>query len=555
MPIPFLVVAAAGVIGVGGHLSAKETNEKAQLRSEEAERIYNRAKSSLEQMRNKTEKNLLSLGYKKKEVLENSMKHFLAEYDKIKRIRLKESVGLNELSKFSIDPQGAIEMQKMTDIYSASFASSAVGAATGTVVALAASGALPVVAGELSLAGSALMMGEIGVATGMAGSALSFGAAMTPLAAVAAPVVLFTGISASMKADENLEKANTMYAEAEAAVEKMKVSETLCKGISDRAEMFENLLIKLNRMFSQCTLLLTNVVRTKEIRLGKKQFESTDFSQEELNLIAVTRALAGAVKAVVDTPILSKDGEITTESDKVYRETNEKVVAFNHRVQEVSNVQYDIERKVAKQTSKENVKYETQNVSSDSIPKNTMAIGVKKVLAFVIGIVVATVLSESIAHSISNVEEKFLFMQSYTANKIAVWLVLSATLIMILTQLKSKTSVRICGMAETIGMIILYVQVCRYMETVTHYIIVSIVMLIGIAALYRIIERFKDKINNMKIFETMEVFIFVQFILFLIYKLAYEIIGIPLGLGLVVTTIVYAILSVLAMIVTIDEKQ
>lgn len=555
MPIPFLVVAAAGVIGVGGHLSAKETNEKAQLRSEEAERIYNRAKSSLEQMRNKTEKNLLSLGYKKKEVLENSMKHFLAEYDKIKRIRLNESVGLNELSKFSIDPQGAIEMQKMTDIYSESFASSAVGAATGTVVALAASGALPVVAGELSLAGSALMMGEIGVATGMAGSALSFGAAMTPLAAVAAPVVLFTGISASMKADENLEKANTMYAEAEAAVEKMKVSETLCRGISDRAEMFENLLIKLNRMFSQCTLLLTNVVRTKEIRLGKKQFESTDFSQEELNLIAVTRALAGAVKAVVDTPILSKDGEITTKSDKVYRETNEKVVAFNHRVQEVSNVQYDIERKVAKQTSKENVKYETQNVSSDSIPKNTMAIGVKKVLAFVIGIVVATVLSGNIAHSISNLEEKFLFMQSYTANKIAVWLVLSATLIMILTQLKSKTSVRICGMAETIGMIILYVQVCRYMETVTHYIIVSIVMLIGIAALYRIIERFKDKINNMKIFETMEVFIFVQFILFLIYKLAYEIIGIPLGLGLVVTTIVYAILSVLAMIVTIDEKQ
>lgn len=555
MPIPFLVVAAAGVIGVGGHLSAKETNEKAQLRSEEAERIYNRAKSSLEQMRNKTEKNLLSLGYKKKEVLENSMKHFLAEYDKIKRIRLNESVGLNELSKFSIDPQGAIEMQKMTDIYSESFASSAVGAATGTVVALAASGALPVVAGELSLAGSALMMGEIGVATGMAGSALSFGAAMTPLAAVAAPVVLFTGISASMKADENLEKANTMYAEAEAAVEKMKVSETLCRGISDRAEMFENLLIKLNRMFSQCTLLLTNVVRTKEIRLGKKQFESTDFSQEELNLIAVTRALAGAVKAVVDTPILSKDGEITTKSDKVYRETNEKVVAFNHRVQEVSNVQYDIERKVAKQTSKENVKYETQNVSSDSIPKNTMAIGVKKVLAFVIGIVVTTVLSGNIAHSISNLEEKFLFMQSYTANKIAVWLVLSATLIMILTQLKSKTSVRICGMAETIGMIILYVQVCRYMETVTHYIIVSIVMLIGIAALYRIIERFKDKINNMKIFETMEVFIFVQFILFLIYKLAYEIIGIPLGLGLVVTTIVYAILSVLAMIVTIDEKQ
>ena len=46
------------------------------------------------------------------------------------------------------------------------------------------------------------------------------GLAMTPLAAIAAPVVLFTGISSSFKADENLEKAKTMYAEAEAARQK-----------------------------------------------------------------------------------------------------------------------------------------------------------------------------------------------------------------------------------------------------------------------------------------------------------------------------------------------
>lgn len=108
----------------------------------------------------------------------------------------------------------------MTDVYSSCFASSATGVAAGAAVALAASGALPIITGELSLAGSALAAGEISAAVGFAGSALSFGAAMTPLAAVAAPVMLFTGISASMKADENLEKANTMYAEAEVAVEK-----------------------------------------------------------------------------------------------------------------------------------------------------------------------------------------------------------------------------------------------------------------------------------------------------------------------------------------------
>ena len=124
----------------------------------------------------------------------------------------------------------------MTDVYSSCFASSATGVAAGAAVALAACGALPIITGELSLAGSALAAGEISSAVGFAGSALSFGAAMTPLAAVAAPVMLFTGISASMKADENLEKANTMYAEAEVAVEKMKISETLCEAITEKSE-------------------------------------------------------------------------------------------------------------------------------------------------------------------------------------------------------------------------------------------------------------------------------------------------------------------------------
>ena len=49
MPIPFLLAGlgvAAGVIGVGGHLSAKETNERAQRISEDAQELYNNAKHS-----------------------------------------------------------------------------------------------------------------------------------------------------------------------------------------------------------------------------------------------------------------------------------------------------------------------------------------------------------------------------------------------------------------------------------------------------------------------------------------------------------------------------
>ena len=80
MPIPFLVAGlavAAGVIGAGGHISASETNEKAQRRTKAAQDLYNSAKNNLEQTQSKTETALLKLGYEKKHILETSMNHMI----------------------------------------------------------------------------------------------------------------------------------------------------------------------------------------------------------------------------------------------------------------------------------------------------------------------------------------------------------------------------------------------------------------------------------------------------------------------------------------------
>lgn len=115
MPIPFLLAGlgvAAGVLGAGGHLSAKETNENAQRISQEAQDLYNNAKESLEQAQNKTEKELLKLGTVKKHTLDTSMNQFLNAFEKVKDIQFIESTGINEISKFTIDQQEAIELRK-----------------------------------------------------------------------------------------------------------------------------------------------------------------------------------------------------------------------------------------------------------------------------------------------------------------------------------------------------------------------------------------------------------------------------------------------------------
>lgn len=342
MPIPLLVVGLGAAIGIGGHLSAKETNEKAAALSNEAQELYNEAKDSLEKKQKKTEKALLNLGYKKKNVLDHSMKKFVNAYNKVQQVSVTKTVGLNELSNFEIDQQGVLQIQKMTDIYSGSIGTGATGAAAGAIVALAASGELALVTDILSIAGSALAMGEVGAAVGIAGSALSLGAAMTPLSAVAAPVLLFTGISASMKADENLEKAKTMYAEAETAVEKMKVSETLCVAIADRAKMLDDVLESLNVMFSECTNKLEQLISKKERRLHNRKLTSADFTENDLKLLAVTGALAGATKSIIDAPILTTEGSISEDSKEIYDKVLLCIPDFKQEVEVIKTLEYDI---------------------------------------------------------------------------------------------------------------------------------------------------------------------------------------------------------------------
>lgn len=337
MPLPLLGLLAAavvGAVGIASHANAKETNQKAQEILEDAEKIYNEAQIELEKIQKKTESSLLKLGYCKKHILETSVNKFLECYKKIKDIKVENSVGLEEIANFYIKNHEALKLKEMSDIYQKAFSKGTTGAAAGAVVALAVSGSLPVVTGTLSVAGSLVVAGNIGAAVGLAGSAFSFAATMTPLAAIAAPVVLFTGISSNIKAEENLEKARVSYAEAKAAVEKIKITQTIYQAITERSKMFDTTLIELNKMFSYCNSLLEGVIR-KKYGFFKRKITQQDFNDDEIKLIAVTRSLAGAVKALIDSPILTPDGQISKESCLINDNTVKNIPEFSKAIEEI----------------------------------------------------------------------------------------------------------------------------------------------------------------------------------------------------------------------------
>ena len=98
----------------------------------------------------------------------------------------------------------------------------------------------------------------------------------------------------------------------------MDAASSLCMGIRKRANMFNRFLVSLNSVFEP---LIYNIGEIIKIR-------GTDFrtfTDEEKSTVAEAMAMAGAIKSILDTPILDDDGNLAPESEKIVEATRAKL--------------------------------------------------------------------------------------------------------------------------------------------------------------------------------------------------------------------------------------
>ena len=106
MPIPLLFIgigAAAGVYGVGKSIKAGADQKEANQTNERAENIVRSATQKIETCRKNCGASIDNLGKRKIEILNESIKPFISEFEKLKNVELSESKGLNELQKIVLD--------------------------------------------------------------------------------------------------------------------------------------------------------------------------------------------------------------------------------------------------------------------------------------------------------------------------------------------------------------------------------------------------------------------------------------------------------------------
>ena len=295
MALPFILAGAAllaGGIGVKKGIDAKEDFDRAERIGRRAKRNHEDAIESLESEREKTNQSFQDLGRLKVSIFSDQIKYLVDEIKKRKKAKSKmtgfeqmvEELNLPQMEKMVL---GSLDIEKGLASGAASGALMGLGAygsvgmlasaSTGTAIA-SLSGAAATNATLAWLGGGSLAAGGFGMAGGM----------VVLGGLVAGPAIAITGFVMASKAEEALTKARDYESEVDQAIEKINSMEIVLKGLQANALEMSMTLPKLTIYFDEC----------------KSDVESNEQGAFERLL-----KCGSALKSVLDTPIMEKNGE------------------------------------------------------------------------------------------------------------------------------------------------------------------------------------------------------------------------------------------------------
>ena len=179
-------------------------------------------------------------------------------------------------------------------------AAMALGAAsTGTAIS-SLSGAAATNATLAFFGGGSLAAGGAGMTGGM----------MVLGGLVAGPALLVMGLITGKKADEKLEMAKANSAQAAEICEELGNAAFQCDAIRRRTAMFYAFLARLDARLVPLVFRLEDVLEEEGVDYSR-------YSDEAKSVVLRAATMAGSVKSILDTPILTEDGALTDESQKL----------------------------------------------------------------------------------------------------------------------------------------------------------------------------------------------------------------------------------------------
>lgn len=302
MPLP-LLLGAIGLFGAGKLTGAYVDNDNARKINADAGDIARYAEYLMEDAQKATNYALQALGRKKVYILSSSIKNFVDIFGQIHNVDFHTPSEYDEAGKLRLDQSS---FDGLRELSSASMAITDVSA--GALTALAAYGTasiigVPVAGIATSLAGLAANS----TLSFLGGGGLMAGATSVLGGVIGAPVLAVLGIFVSSSASRNLEDAKSNKAQAIQFASKIESGVSICNGIRRTAYMFERLLMRTDTLMKAANEKLRQIISSSGT-------DYNSFSTDEKKSVASAVSLAKAVKTILDTPILTEDGNLTPES-------------------------------------------------------------------------------------------------------------------------------------------------------------------------------------------------------------------------------------------------
>ncbi len=339
MPIPFIIGAvalAAGATGVKKGFDAKRDMKEAKEINESARTIAKESEEFIEMAKGKTKEAIEALGREKINILATTITDFITNFERIKNINLKDSEGINELKNFNSSSESfkqlkdaAFEAKKIAVNGLAAVGSGALIAygtyslvmsglggvllaSTGTAIG-SLSGAAAVNATLAWLGGGSLAAGGFGMMGGM----------VVLGGLVAGPALAIGGIIMASQAQKALNDSYGNYDKAKAFKAQAKNIGIALKGIVTRANQLTELLQKLNCYFKDYVDNMAQIINSK----GS---DWNEYNNNEKVQIFKCVQMAQTIKIILDTSLLSENGELDEATNRVVNEGNSYLLTINN---------------------------------------------------------------------------------------------------------------------------------------------------------------------------------------------------------------------------------
>ena len=318
--LPLIWIGAAvlsAAFGVKKGVDAAADSSDAKDLNEDAQRLFDNAKTSLEETKKVTTLVLDRLGALKLKTWHELMGKFVECFSKVKnveigecstenlgvfRITSEELKGIKDVSLHAGEVVGgglsALGGGALAGVGAYGGAAMLASASTGTAIA-SLSGVAATNATLAWFGGGSLAAGGMGMAGGMAVLG----------GVVAGPALLIGGWILSAKAKEQLANARSNYAQAREAAEQMKTVSDALKGIDAVVAQFSRVIERLIPQMDRAVSKLNDVITA-----SGTNYQS--YSRAEKESVHLAVEFAHLMKQVLDAPILTQDGALEMESGK-----------------------------------------------------------------------------------------------------------------------------------------------------------------------------------------------------------------------------------------------